>query len=287
MAEFRKALASSKHIIAVAGAGLSAASGIPTFRGAGGLWRTHDAMSLATPEAFRKNPSRVWQFYHYRRETALKAQPNAAHHALAAFSLPSVRSLIAPNATFTLITQNVDGLSTRAMETALSSQTATPHPHTDKMLEMHGRLFEVQCTEKRKCGHAELDFNSPLVPALAGTESTAEEANIEQKDLPRCKKCGALARPGVVWFGEVPRYMDKIEELVQDADLCLVVGTSSTVYPAAGYAQDVQGHGGKVAVFNLDRSQGDEEADFLFLGGCEQTLPEALGLTRTTADAGA
>ncbi|KZV75442.1 NAD-dependent protein deacylase [Peniophora sp. CONT] len=288
MAEFQKVLASSKHIIAVAGAGLSAASGIPTFRGAGGLWRTHDAMQLATPQAFRENPSRVWQFYHYRRETALKANPNAAHLALAQFSLPSVRARVAPDADFTLITQNVDGLSTRAMDTVLSSSQATsPDPEVDRMLEMHGRLFEVACTRTRACGHTELDFSSPVASSLAGTENLdGKEVRIEEKDLPKCKKCGGLARPGVVWFGEMPRYLGEIGKLVKEADLCLVVGTSSTVYPAAGYAAEVQDHGGKVAVFNLDRSQGDEEADFLFLGGCEQTLPQALGLAEATTEKG-
>ena len=81
-----------------------------------------------------------------------------------------------------------------------------------------------------------------------------------------------------MWFGEMPVHLDEIDDLVDKADLCLVVGTSSTVYPAAGYAAMVQDNGGKVAVFNLDRSEGDEDADYLFLGPCEETLPEALGL---------
>jgi NAD+-dependent protein deacetylase sirtuin 5 len=83
LSSFRQALSQAKRPIALAGAGLSAASGIPTFRGAGGLWRQHDAMSLATPEAFRADPSKNWQFYHYRREVCLNSEPNSAHHALA------------------------------------------------------------------------------------------------------------------------------------------------------------------------------------------------------------
>ncbi|KAI0035571.1 DHS-like NAD/FAD-binding domain-containing protein [Vararia minispora EC-137] len=291
MASFKRTLAASKHIIAVAGAGLSAASGIPTFRGAGGLWRSHNATSLATPEAFAGDPSRCWQFYHYRRETASRAKPNAAHTALAEFSLPSVRESIVPGSTFTLITQNVDGLSRIALDAA-TRKAATPEqpaPASESsppavaaqppLLEMHGRLFEVVCTSGA-CKHAELDYASPLAPALAGTECLELEKRIERSDLPRCKKCGALARPGVVWFGETPQFLDEIEELVLKADLCLVVGTSSTVYPAAGYAAAVQEHGGKVAVFNLDRSEGDGEADFLFLGPCAETLPDALGLQK-------
>ncbi|KAI0699420.1 DHS-like NAD/FAD-binding domain-containing protein [Cytidiella melzeri] len=283
MNAFRKTLRESKHIIAVAGAGLSAASGIGTFRGAGGLWRKYDAMSLATPEAFRKSPSTVWQFYHYRREKALHAPINAAHSALAKFSLNSVRENIAPGSTFTLITQNVDGISQRALDQVRASDPFDNQGGRPAILEMHGRLFDVVCSKPpTQCGHRELNFTSPICGALRGTEDLVEQQHVEPSiplaDLPRCSKCGALARPGVVWFGERPHHMPKIDELVGEADLCLVVGTSSTVYPAAGYAAEVQDHGGKVAVFNLERSEGDEDADFLFLGPCETTLPEALSL---------
>ncbi|THV05513.1 DHS-like NAD/FAD-binding domain-containing protein [Dendrothele bispora CBS 962.96] len=282
MQAFKDVLSKSKHIIAVAGAGLSAASGIPTFRGAGGMWRKYNAMSLATPEGFHENPSLCWQFYHYRRETANKAQPNAAHNALGAFSLPSIRHLIAPESSFTLITQNVDGLSVLALEKALESATdADLNVEQPKILEMHGRLFDVKCT-KAECGHVEFNRTSPICAALQGTEDLVEanamDPDIPRADLPRCSKCNALARPGVVWFGEMPVHLDTIEGLVGRADLCLVVGTSSTVYPAAVYAEVVAENGGKVAVFNLDRSEGDEDANFLFLGPCEETLPEALSM---------
>ncbi|KAH8113440.1 DHS-like NAD/FAD-binding domain-containing protein [Phellopilus nigrolimitatus] len=288
MIAFQQVLAGSKNIVAIAGAGLSAASGILTFRGAGGMWRRFDAMSLATPEAFRKNPARVWQFYHYRRETARAASPNAAHYALAQLSIPAFRNILAPGSGFTLITQNVDGLSHRALDAALSRispadrpPTSPDHPH---MLEMHGRLFDVRCSAA-DCGHVEWDDASPICAALAGTEALVDAGVVEpviaEKDLPRCRKCGALARPGIVWFGEEPCHLEIIDELVQRADLCLVVGTSSTVYPAAGYALQVQRQGGKVAVFNLERSSGDKAADFLFLGPCESTLPEALGLQKS------
>ncbi|KAI0269260.1 DHS-like NAD/FAD-binding domain-containing protein [Gloeopeniophorella convolvens] len=284
MSTFKELLASSKHIIAVAGAGLSAASGIPTFRGTGGMWRKYDAMSLATPEAFHANPSRVWQFYHYRREKALAAVPNAAHIALARFSLESVRKQIAPNARFTLVTQNVDGLSRRALQAvqeALSSSESQTMSQP-QILEMHGRLFDVTCTSK-ECNYCESVLNSPICESLRGTEELVEQGVIDpiidEAELPRCSQCGSLARPGVVWFGETPHHLFVINGIVRRADLCLVVGTSSTVYPAAGYAYEVQKNGGKVAVFNLDRSEGDEDADFLFLGPCEERLPEALGLT--------
>ncbi|KAG7448962.1 DHS-like NAD/FAD-binding domain-containing protein [Guyanagaster necrorhizus] len=278
--QFSKVLSKAKHIIVVAGAGLSAASGIPTFRGAGGLWRKYNAMTLATPQAFKRDPSLVWQFYHYRRETALKVKPNAAHRALAEFSLSSIRSLHAPNSTFTLITQNVDGLSIIALDDVLSSNPPEPEEQP-RILEMHGRLFDVKCSSKT-CGYVQFDRSSPICEGLRGVEElvdkNAMDPDIAKTELPRCSKCNALARPGVVWFEEMPLYLNVIDKLVDKADLCLVVGTSSTVYPAAGYAETVSQNGGQVAVFNLDRSDGDEDADFLFLGPGEETVPKALRL---------
>ncbi|KAJ7591313.1 NAD-dependent protein deacylase [Mycena floridula] len=275
MQQFKACLASAKNIIAVAGAGLSAASGIPTFRGTGGLWRKYDAISLATPEGFAANPSLVWQFYSLSER---KAEPNAAHMALASFSLPSHRDKVAPNSTFTLITQNVDGLSQRALNDVIT-EPADERADTEqpRMLEMHGRLFDVKCTS---CGHVEFDLTSPICEGLRGTDLLVEQSvldpEISESALPRCKNCGSLARPGVVWFGEMPDYLELIDRLVDKADLCIVVGTSSEVYPAAGYARAVKENGGKVAVFNMERTKGDKNADFLFLGPCEELLVEAL-----------
>ncbi|CAE6407678.1 unnamed protein product [Rhizoctonia solani] len=205
---------------------------------------------------------------------------------------PNYRGAVAPLAiNCTLITQNVDGLSLRAQD-ALGSESldnvGTSNLNQGQIIEMHGRLLETLCT---KCKHRNLDTRSPICPALAGTELRTEavmddagkrvpEAEISPNDLPRCGKdgCGGLLRPGVVWFGEsIPR-LNAIESLVEEADMCLVVGTSSVVYPAAGFADVVQDNGGKVAVFNIEASQGDQNADFLFLGPCEKTLGEALGI---------
>lgn len=239
-----------KNIIAVAGAGLSAASGIPTFRGQGGLWRRYDAMSLATPEAFEKDPSLVWQFYNYRRHAyvpafpfnlqfsmdvlrAAKAKPTAAHMALAHFSIPQVRDRIAKDSSFTLITQNVDGLSSALSGRALDIvqyAKRVPAQQPPAILEMHGRLFDVQCSV---CEYTELNLDTPICESLAGTaelvENTVTDPTIPVESLPKCSKCSSLARPGVVWFGEMPQYLDEIDKLVMDADLCIVVGTSSTV----------------------------------------------------------
>ncbi|KAH7929668.1 DHS-like NAD/FAD-binding domain-containing protein [Leucogyrophana mollusca] len=268
---FRTVLRESKNIIAIAGAGLSAASGIPTFRGAGGFWRTHNAVELATPEAFEENPSRVWQFYHYRREVVNKARPNPAHLALAMLSIPEHRQLVAPDANFTLITQNIDGLSTRALQQVDPGAEPT-------VIEMHGRLMETICTA---CGERKPNNDSPICPALAGTEDLVvnrDEAHIPLEQLPRCSApCGGLLRPGVVWFGENILHAERIDRVIRVADLILVIGTSSVVYPAAGYAQEVSDNGGKVAVFNIEPAGEEEEQDdFYFLGPCEETLPMAL-----------
>lgn len=243
------------------------------------MWRKYDALSLATPEGFKENPSLVWQFYHYRRETALKAQPNAAHVALARFSLSSVRETVSPGSKFTLITQNVDGLSALALTKAMEIAEAADREHASQIVEMHGRLFDVQCTS---CNHVEFNRSSPICEGLAGTEKLVEKNVMDPElpldSLPRCSSCGALARPGVVWFGEGIPNLNAIETIVEKADLCIVVGTASTVYPAAGFAAQVQENGGSVAVFNVDRSVGDNDAEFLFLGPCEDLLPQALGL---------
>ncbi|KAH9941708.1 DHS-like NAD/FAD-binding domain-containing protein [Epithele typhae] len=264
---FRETLQSSKHIVVIAGAGLSAASGIPTFRGGGGMWRSLDAMSLATPEAFEENPSLVWQFYHYRRTKAAEARPNAAHEVIAKMSAPAYLKKVAPSAaSFHLVTQNVDTL----------SRVIFP----DSVFEMHGRIFDVRCTGA--CGHVYEDRAEPLCAALGAADAefaSYEDAgtkriDIADKELPRCPKCGALARPGVVWFGERPYHLPEINGIVFKADMCLVVGTSSTVLPASTFAYRVQRHGGKVAVFNLDPGERDERADFVFRGPCEKVLPD-------------
>ena len=201
-------------------------------------------MSLATPTAFAANPSRVWQFYHYRREKyysqafelftgyfltdlfrALTAVPNAAHLALAMLSVPEQLKVIAPSAKFTLVTQNVDGLSVRAFREVC----ATGEP---PLFEMHGRLFETICTV---CNDRVANFDSPICSALAGTEEIvgkrAKEPIIPLEDLPRCLRpgCGGLLRPGVVWFEEIPHHLEEIDKIVDEADLALVVGTSSVV----------------------------------------------------------
>lgn len=149
-----------------------------------------------------------------------------------------------------LVTQNVDGLSQRALDHALSSAEPADRqdPGQPRLLEMHGRLFDVRCTSRR-CRHVEYNTNSPICAALRGTEDIVgagqedAEPQIPEKDLPSCTKCGAIARPGVVWFGEQPQYLDEIDDLVGKADLCLVVGTSSTVSMRDITGKNIDGRG--------------------------------------------
>ena len=202
LASFRKHLASSERIPALCGAGLSAASGLPTFRGAGGLWRTHKPTKLATPGAFASDPGLVWQFYSHRRHLALAAEPNRAHKALAALAR-RCRG-------FLTLTQNVDGLSARA-----------GHPEAQLHL-LHGSLFDVKCVDEGECGYVERGNTAdPIVPALAHpraakagptssvgssagqdlniADATVPLRSVPADELPHCPRCKkALLRPGVV-----------------------------------------------------------------------------------------
>ena len=174
------------------GAGVSAESGVPTFRDAQqGLWAKYDPLELATPEAFQRDPELVWRWYHWRRELVSQAEPNAGHRALS-----ELQDLV-PR--LTLVTQNVDGLHQRA--------------GSRDVIEFHGNLFATRCfSDHRLIEYADNDT------------------------VPKCPDCGALARPGVVWFGEaIPETaLDSSFAAAADCDVFLSIGTSSLVYPAAG-----------------------------------------------------
>jgi NAD-dependent deacetylase sirtuin 5 len=168
---------------------------------------------------------------------ALKVKPNPAHYALAMMSFNTIRKNIAPNAKFTMITQNVDGLTPLAVrETAENhSQVLNEEDKArpSESIEMHGRIFDVICSNYKVCDWKEWNTTSPICEALRGTEDwigdEENDAKISIEDLPHCPKCGELARPGVVWFGEMIPALSRIDEIIETADLCLVVGTSSTV----------------------------------------------------------
>ncbi|KAJ7253325.1 sirtuin [Mycena haematopus] len=284
---FQQTLASSKNVVIVAGAGLSAASGIPTYRGLGGLWLNFDETKLAKPEAFQEDPSRIWQFYHSRRQKCLDAQPNAAHRALATFCIPETLARVAPSLdprwpAPLLITQNMDALSSRV----LSHFSAADQESAEKcIVEMHGCIFETRCTS---CAHVQRAYApTPCSDALSAAQGSQSASSIPVEKLPRCGgpgcttnrygRCGGLLRPNVVWFGEVPMHMGDIAMRMNWCDLLLLVGTSTTVHPAAGFAKTVKNRGGKVAVFNLEVNDA-VDADFTFVGKCEETLAQALGV---------
>jgi NAD-dependent protein deacetylase/lipoamidase len=193
----------ARRIAVLTGAGMSAESGVPTFRDAQtGLWAQFDPQQLATEEAFRANPSRVWDWYAFRREMIAKVEPNAGHGALAAFAQRHPGRL-------TLITQNVDGLHQRAGSSGV--------------LALHGNIFEDKWLDMRKaCCNADA--------AVAGNP-------------PYCDRCGNMLRPDVVWFGEMlpVDMLAAAEDAAQTCHLMLVVGTSGVVYPAAGLARTAAG----------------------------------------------
>ncbi|KAI0976449.1 DHS-like NAD/FAD-binding domain-containing protein [Xylaria arbuscula] len=274
IAEFRKLVNSSSRILALCGAGLSAASGLPTFRGAGGLWRNHESTSLATPEAFEEDPALVWLFYAWRKHMALQAKPNRGHYALAELAKKKKED-------FLCLTQNVDGLSPRA-----------GHPESQLRL-LHGSILDVKCFDE--CGYIErLNLSDPPCPALAPAsedyppdqtlpllDPNVPTPKINIRDLPHCPECKTgLLRPGVVWFGEP---LDDAMLMGADfwismgkIDLMLVVGTAAAVYPAAGYTRQAQRKGAIVAVINPDpdSAKGLSNKDFFFQGSAADILPQ-------------
>lgn len=260
LSAFRDIFNKSRHIVALTGAGISAESGVPTFRGSGGLWRTYKAQELATPEAFASNPSLVWEFYSYRRELVQTKQHNEAHKALA----EAEKRLANEGKSLVVITQNIDELHRKA--------------GSDNVIELHGTLFKTQCT---KCGHIAINKDSPIVPALKGKGSPDPgemDSKIPIRELPHCLKCNGLLRPYVVWFGEPldPNVLESAQTELDKCDLCLVIGTSSIVYPAAMFAPQVAARGVPVAEFNIESTQSTTHFGFHFEGGCGTTLPPAL-----------
>ncbi|UJR38633.1 hypothetical protein I4U23_031298 [Adineta vaga] len=257
--EFRRLIANARSVLVLTGAGISAESGVPTFRGAGGLWRQYRATDLATPTAFSRSPSLVWEFYHYRREIVRTKEPNKAHFALA----EAEKRFEKEGKRFHVITQNVDGLHRRA--------------GTKNLIEMHGNLFMVRCTS---CSFIEENNSSPICESLRNRESSDvdNKDDIDEKDLPRCRKCHGLLRPHIVWFGEQiwSDVLQKIEKEIQLCDLFLVIGTSSVVYPAAGYASVFAERNIPVVEINIETTPSTSIATYHFHGPAAQILPQLL-----------
>jgi NAD-dependent deacetylase len=207
VARARALLRGAGRLLVFTGAGVSAESGVPTFRGDGGLWKSFRAEQLATPEAFARDPRLVWEWYAWRRGLVAACAPNAAHAAVARHA--------AAHPGTTVVTQNVDGLHQRA---AADAAGGAP------VVALHGTLFGERCVRWPACATR---------GALVGDVDATAEAT-----LPRCPACGALLRPDVVWFGETLDAADLGAAFAAAgrADACLVVGTSALVQPAASVA---------------------------------------------------
>ena len=260
-------LSQYKNIVVLTGAGISADSGISTFRDSNGLWESHRIEDVATPEAYARNPQLVWKFYSMRRLQAAKAAPNAAHTSLVNYALK--------HSHFSLITQNVDGLHERADETG-----ALP------AICMHGTLNRSRCTACSAIyldDHAYFDLDENYAPQSTSLCSPEQKASqdylhhyrLEYKNfLPLSPCCKAPLRPHIVWFGEVPLYMDKIEKLLSKADLFVSIGTSGQVYPAAGFLQVAKLHGAKTVCINKEGIPQSEMIDLFIEGKAIDKVPE-------------
>jgi NAD-dependent deacetylase len=227
----------SRNIFVLTGAGVSAESGLGTFRDkrGEGLWARFDPMKLATPEAFARNPEDVLAFYDMRRRNLVNARPNAAHRALARLE----GALATRGGRLTLVTQNIDDLHERA--------------GSRSVIHMHGELLKSRC---QHCGSVRLRLED-LSPADA---------------CPDCGRAGGL-RPHVVWFGEMPLYMDDIDRALRAADLFVAIGTSGAVYPAAGFVADARAYGIPTCEINLEAADNAELFDEQRYGPASGTVP--------------
>ena len=203
------------NIVILTGAGVSAESGLATFRGPDGLWEGHRVEDVATPEAFARDPALVHAFYDARRSRLGEVEPNAAHEALARLDREWTGDLL-------IVTQNVDDLHERA--------------GAKRLLHMHGELASGWCLG---CGER-FGWTGPM----------GEEAN-----CPVCQVAGQV-RPDIVWFGEMPYQMERIDAALMKADLFVSIGTSGAVYPAAGFVQTARYCGARTLEINLEPSQG-------------------------------
>ena len=223
-----------ENIVFLTGSGISADSGLDTFRDEGGIWTRYAIEDVATPDAFVRNPDLVHDFYNMRREQALKARPNGAHEALARLEADYP-------GTVWIITQNVDNLHEKA--------------GSRNLIHMHGELAKLRCTG---CG---------------AVHEWLEEASRETV-CPACSGTGIL-RPHIVWFGEVPMALDRIERLLVACDLFVSIGTSGNVYPAAGFVDMVRGLGRARRVeLNLEPSLGQSLFDEGIYGRAGDIVPE-------------
>lgn len=218
-------------LVVLSGAGLSAESGLGTFRDKGGVWTQYDLAEVATPEGFAADPSKVQNFYNARRKNMGEASPNTAHFALAELSQKMGGDLC-------LVTQNIDDLLERA--------------GAQNVIHMHGELARALCD---RCGHR---WDAPA-------EMTATDP---------CPNCGVVAtRPDVVWFGEIPYFMDQILEALSTCETFVSIGTSGTVYPAAGFVSEARAAGAETIELNLEPTTPGHAFDKQIAGPASEVVP--------------
>ncbi len=251
-------IGAARYLCVLTGAGVSAESGLKTFRDAGGLWENHAIEKVATPEGFSEDPRLVWEFYNARRKSADVAAPNAAHIALARLELGLSRKSKKKSSPthgngngtghkspkpLTLLTQNIDGLHQQA--------------GSQNVIELHGSIWKVRCTG---CGVVSGDFP------------------IELPLLPHCEECGSLLRPHVVWFGEnlEPDVLDAAEAAIEECDLFLVIGTSAVVQPAASYPFQAARRAVPIIEVNKERTPVSQIATVSLLGMAGEVLPKII-----------
>ncbi len=231
----RQRIASARAVCVLTGAGVSADSGVPTFRGASGLWEGYRVEDVATHDAFARDPAFVWRFYDERRQQLMSLRPNAAHLALVVLEQHC--------SDLTIATQNIDDLHHLA--------------GSRRVLELHGNIWKARCT---RCG------------------AVADYREVPVKFPPACVRCGGMLRPHVVWFGESldEVIIDATVEALSCCDVLLVIGTSGTVYPVAGFPAVARERGAFLVEVNPQRTPISGLADVVLLGRANEVVPQMI-----------
>lgn len=231
LARAAEAIRNSHYALALTGAGISKESNVPTFRGADGLWKKHNVMDLATPQAFSQDPEVVWEWYSWRQGLISSCEPNPAHGTLAKWEKDGILRA--------LVTQNVDGLHRRA--------------GSINVLEVHGNLWATRCT---RCS-----YRGRLTEPAVGA--------------PHCPECGEFLRPDVVWFGESldSSTMSSVYDYLERTDVCIIIGTSGIVQPAASFPLIVKQNSGCLIEVNVETSALTRAVDFHLSGKAGEVLP--------------
>ena len=232
-------LSLTDRVFVLTGAGISAESGLPTFRGTDGIWRGQRAQDIAAPEAFRADPEKVWQFYSERRKRHSTVMANPAHFALATLEQ-------ALGDRFFLCTQNVDSLHEQA--------------GSKRIIHMHGRLMQTRCSKK---GCSSKPFDD-------------DRMYMNRVEIPNCPVCGAILRPHVCWFGERPYSMDRIFEQLRICNLLLTVGSSGVVEPAASFVRMARINKARAIYVGPEEPVNKAFFDEVVLGKAGEVLPALL-----------